>query len=106
MASVRHVALTTDCWTSITKESYMTVTVHYVSEKQKMISRVLNTIQLEERHTSENFAAQLMKIASDWNLTGKIAGVVTDNAYNIKHVNIKKKFWRSHIYNFFLFLRI
>ena len=70
------------------KESYMTVTVHYVSEKQKMISRVLNTIQLEERHTSENFAAQLMKIASDWNLTGKIAGVVTDNAYNIKHANI------------------
>jgi hypothetical protein len=65
MASVRHVALTTDCWTSITKESYMTVTVHYVSEKQKMISRVLNTIQLEERHTSENLAAQLMKIASD-----------------------------------------
>ena len=53
-----------------------------------MISRVLNTIQLEERHTSENFAAQLMKIASDWNLTGKIAGVVTDNAYNIKNVNI------------------
>jgi hypothetical protein len=66
MVSVRHVALTTDCWTSITKESYMTVTVHYVSEKQKMISRVLNTIQLiEERHTSENLAAQLMKIASD-----------------------------------------
>ena len=84
MASVRHVALTTDCWTSITKESYMTVTVHYVSEKQKMISRVLNTIQLEERNTYENLAAQLMKIASDWNLTGKIAGVVTDNAYNIK----------------------
>ncbi len=54
-----------------------------------MISRVLNTIQLiEERHTSENLAAQLMKIASDWNLTGKIADVVTDNAYNIKHVNI------------------
>ena len=66
----------------------MTVTVHYVSEKQKMISGVLNTIQLEERHTSENLAAQLMKIASDWNLTGKIAGVVTDNAYNIKNVNI------------------
>ena len=89
LASVKHVALTTDCWTSINNEGYMTVTVHYISEKQKMISRVLNTILLEERHTAVNLAAQLRRIASDWNLNGKIAAVVTDNAVNIKNIIYK-----------------
>jgi hypothetical protein len=46
---------------------------------------VLNTVLAEERHTSVNLAAMLLKIAIDWNLTGKIATVNTDNAANIKN---------------------
>lgn len=39
-----YVALTTDCWTSITNTGYLTVTVHYINEKFKMVSRVLSTV--------------------------------------------------------------
>ncbi len=89
LANVKHVALTTDCWTSINNEGYPTVTDHYISEKHKMISRVLATILMEERHTAINLATKLKEIATAWNLIGKITGVVSDNASNIKNV-IKK----------------
>jgi len=55
-------------------------------------------------HTSVNLAAQLMKIATDWNIIWKIAGVVSDNnAFNIKHLNVNKNFLRFHIYILFYF---
>jgi hypothetical protein len=54
LASVNHVALTTDGWTSNTGDSYITVTVHYINSHLKMITRVLNTSFVPQAHTSEN----------------------------------------------------
>lgn len=51
------IALTTDCWTSSTMASYITVTAHYINDdKVKIISRVLATIMVEGSHTAENLA--------------------------------------------------
>ncbi|KZS02545.1 Uncharacterized protein APZ42_000377, partial [Daphnia magna] len=83
LEGIKQVALTTDCWTSINNEGYMTVTVHYLSDKLKMVSRVLNTIMIEESHTAVNLAKELRKIVTEWNLMNKISAVVTDNAANI-----------------------
>jgi hypothetical protein len=88
LSAVKWVALTADGWTSITNEGYLTVTVHYISEKMKMVSRVLSTWCVEVSHTAENLAKELMDLVVEWQLTGKIVAVVTDNAYNIvKAVN-------------------
>lgn len=44
LEKVDYVALTTDCWTSLSNYSYLTITVHYISDKMKMVSRVLSTV--------------------------------------------------------------
>jgi hypothetical protein len=55
----------------------------------KRVPCVLNTVKIDERHTSINLAKELRKIVADWNLTNKISAVVTDNAANIKTNVIK-----------------
>ncbi len=62
LASVNHVALTTDGWTSNTGDSYITVTVHYINSHLKMITRVLNTSFVPQAHTSENICAFLKEV--------------------------------------------
>ena len=48
---IMYVALTTDCWTSLTTTSYMTVTCHYIDQEWQMQAHALATQNIEERHT-------------------------------------------------------
>ena len=50
------VAITTDAWTSLATESYVTVTVHYITKEWQMMSADLDTSDLDERHSAENLA--------------------------------------------------
>jgi hypothetical protein len=90
LTKVKYVALTADCWTSLSNDGYMTVTVHYLGEQFKMVSRVLNTITFSERHTAKNLAKELRTIVNNWGIIDKIVAVVTDNALNI--VNVGESF--------------
>jgi hypothetical protein len=60
LSGIKQVSLTTDCWTSINNEGFMTVTVHYLSAKIKMVSRVLNTI-INRRKTINKFSEGIEK---------------------------------------------
>jgi hypothetical protein len=82
--SVHHVALTTDGWTSITGDSYVTVTIHFINNHLKMLTRVLTTSFMPQAHTSENLCDFLKGVEKDWKLGGKIEAIVTDNAANMK----------------------
>ncbi|KZS13406.1 Uncharacterized protein APZ42_021473 [Daphnia magna] len=85
LSLANHIALTADCWTSLTNASYMTVTAHFINDQLKMVSRVLSTLVLEVSHTSENIAAHLKSVIADWDVPeDKISGIVTDNASNFK----------------------
>ncbi|XP_005093008.1 zinc finger BED domain-containing protein 4-like [Aplysia californica] len=84
MDEVNHLTVTTDCWTSRKTESFMTVTVHFVSPDWKLTSRVLNTVLLETTHTSENLAAKILEIFTAWGIKDKVTTIVTDNAANMK----------------------
>lgn len=77
------VCLTTDCWTSRTTTSYMSVTCHYI-EDFNMKSSLLDCFILTERHTSEQLAFKLNQVAEDWKIKDKVVACVTDNAQNIK----------------------
>lgn len=82
--SVHHVALTTDGWTSITGDSYVTVTIHFINNHLKMLTPVLTTSFMPQSHTSENLCDFLKGVEKNWKLGGKIQAIVTDNAANIK----------------------
>ncbi|XP_051935570.1 E3 SUMO-protein ligase ZBED1-like [Hippocampus zosterae] len=88
------VCLTTDCWTSRTTTSYMSVTCHFV-ENFKLVTCLLDCFEFSERHTSENLAEELLKVAKEWNVENKVVCCVSDNAANITKA-IKSLKWTHH----------
>jgi len=82
----RAVAITTDGWTAVTTESYITVTCHYVRQWQ-LKSSVLQTRSVEERHTATNLAELLNTAVDEWGIKGKVVACVHDNASNITLAN-------------------
>lgn len=65
LAQTDKVALTTDIWTSLAVESYVTVTCHYIDEEWEMKSTVLQTHSMPERDTAENLAEVLRTAAEE-----------------------------------------
>lgn len=86
LSKVTNVALTTDCWTSNTAESYMTITCHWM-EDWEMKSAVLLTEGMAKSHTADNLAEKLNEAVDDWGLTGRVIACVHDNARNIVSAN-------------------
>lgn len=84
VGSASAVCLTTDCWTSITTESYMAVTCHFIGNDYTLSTALLDCFSFSERHTADNLAEQLKKISEDWSISEKVVACVSDNASNIK----------------------
>ncbi len=80
------VGITTDGWTAMTTESYMTITCHAMIDGE-LCNYVLQTTALEERHTAENLAAFLRDAISKWRLEKKVITRVHDNATNMAVAN-------------------
>ncbi|XP_078025234.1 E3 SUMO-protein ligase ZBED1-like [Epinephelus lanceolatus] len=87
LASTKFMALTTDCWTALTTERYVTITCHYIDEDWKVKSAVLLTQSMPSRHTADNLAAKLNDAVETWGLSGKVSACVHDNARNIVAAN-------------------
>lgn len=83
LTQVKHVALTTDLWTSNQTLSYLTLTCHYINHEMQLCSKVLETLYVQKDHTAPNLAEELKNIAEEWEITQKICCIITDNAANI-----------------------
>lgn len=88
------VCLATDGWTSITNQSYIAVTAHFINSDTKLTTVLLGCLNYNERHTSSNLMAFLRQMAQDWRITHKITCIVSDNAPNILAA-IRLGDWRS-----------
>ena len=51
-----HIALSTDIWTSIATQAYITVTAHFISPNWELNTFLLQTASFPENHTAENIA--------------------------------------------------
>ncbi|XP_048054650.1 E3 SUMO-protein ligase ZBED1-like [Megalobrama amblycephala] len=87
LESTKFVSLTTDCWTALTTESYITITCHYIDEDWQIHSAVLLTQSMPSRHTAENLSAKLIDAVETWGLNGKVSACVHDNARSIVAAN-------------------
>jgi len=75
LSSALSVAVTTDIWTSITNEPYISLTASYITPEWELRSRTLSNEPIEERHTQvrhhrrmidrPNFYSELCK-TSQW----------------------------------------
>lgn len=77
------VAITTDGWTSITNQSYFSLTAHFIDDQCNLKSYLLDCFEYEERHTAENIAGELQRVVNEWGISSKICGAITDNAANM-----------------------
>jgi hypothetical protein len=94
VSKISHCCLTTDCWTSSNNDSFISVTVHFLDENFKIQSMLLTCSIFDKSHTSENLAKELLTIAKDWAIEGKIVLAVSDNAANIKSAIQNRTPWK------------
>ena len=77
-------ALTTDIWTSCTTQAYITVTAHFLTGNWKLVTKVLSTAEMPERHTGVHIAQRIRDSIENWGLSNeRITAVVHDNAANM-----------------------
>ncbi|XP_059210868.1 E3 SUMO-protein ligase ZBED1-like [Centropristis striata] len=87
LATADRVAITTDCWTALTAESYMTITCHYICNNWQMNSVVLLTESLPSRHTADLLAEKMNEAVEQWGFEGRVIACVHDNAANVTAAN-------------------
>ncbi|KAK2579952.1 hypothetical protein KPH14_007632 [Odynerus spinipes] len=83
LESIDKICLTTDTWTSINTDIFITATCHYISNNFELISRTLETKKFMGKHTSVAIVNQLFDICKEWRIENKITTIVTDNAPNM-----------------------
>lgn len=83
LKDARSVSCTSDYWSSIAQESYITVTAHFIDDQWCPKSYTLTTHKLDDRHTASNLSSQLEITFNKWEIDQKIMAVVTDNAKNV-----------------------
>ncbi|XP_073681633.1 E3 SUMO-protein ligase ZBED1-like [Garra rufa] len=83
LCNTDRVAITCDAWTSISTDSYVTITAHYITDECKLAACVLQTRSMNESHTGANVAELLQSVASEWKIANKDLVLVTDNASNM-----------------------
>jgi len=83
-ADVEFTCITTDTCTSLATNSYLTVTVHYVSVDWLLRSIILRTMFLDDRYTGENLSQWITELITKFGVNPeKVVAVVYDNASNM-----------------------
>ena len=81
----RAFGFTTDMWTSRSTHSYVSFTVHFITDEYHLKHHLLETKEFTEAHTAENIAEEMTSIISEWGLESTdLIAATTDNASNIK----------------------
>ena len=77
-------SITTDLWSSRAKQSYIALTIHYLTKSFEMRSHLIETKEFAEAHTGETIAEVLEQILYDWNVdVDKLVVATADNGSNI-----------------------
>lgn len=81
---LNRISLTTDGWSSISQDPYMSLTAHYINQDWELVTRCLKTEYHPESHTAENVADFIKDSLGEYGLRyGNVVTVTTDNAANM-----------------------
>ena len=86
LENVSAICLTTDGWTSIINQSFVTVTIHFINPKKdyEISTVLLRCTDFPQSYTGDDLALFLKNTVAEWGLNQHVAAVVTDNAANMK----------------------
>lgn len=82
LANVSKVAITSDGWTSLAQDHYITVTAHY-SSQGKLQQKVLQTKAVYRAQTGETVAVEIGEVLEEFGITQKVVVMTVDNASNM-----------------------
>ena len=80
-----YIALTTDIWTSVATQSYITVTAHFISSNWELKTCLLQTTNFPKNHTADNICEKLQEILSNFHVScSKVVSIVHDQGSNMQ----------------------
>ncbi|XP_026328606.1 zinc finger BED domain-containing protein 6-like [Hyposmocoma kahamanoa] len=84
LSTIEYITLTTDIWSdTMNMKSFLGVTAHFGFDIE-LYAVTLGVYELNQRHTSDYIAAELIKTCEAWGIhKEKVSAVVTDNAANM-----------------------
>ncbi|CAH1435710.1 unnamed protein product [Lactuca virosa] len=85
------ICLTSDLWTSITTDGYISLTAHFIDENWILQKRLLNFSDMPPPHNGISLSEKGYSMLADWGIEGKLFSITLDNASsNDTFVNILK----------------
>ncbi|KAI7789674.1 putative zinc finger BED domain-containing protein 1-like [Triplophysa rosa] len=82
LTTVGKLALTSDSWTSLSQDHYLTVTAHYILEGETR-QKVLTTKAVYEAQTGPIVAEEISEVLQEFGIMDKIVAVTVDNTANM-----------------------
>ena len=76
------VTCTTDCWQSPAYDSYMAVTVHWISKDWEMRGLTVAMVDVPESHTGNYLCNKLLEALQLYKVEPKVGAIISDNASN------------------------
>ncbi|KAL5706065.1 hypothetical protein ACHQM5_024276 [Ranunculus cassubicifolius] len=83
------ICLTSDLWTSIANDGYISLTAHYVDDDWKLQKRVISFSYMPTPHTGNAICEKIHSLLADWGIEKKLFSITLDNATsNLTFVNL------------------
>ncbi|KAL9995206.1 putative transcription factor/ chromatin remodeling BED-type(Zn) family [Helianthus debilis subsp. tardiflorus] len=76
------ICLTSDCWTSIVTDGYLSLTAHYIDSNWVLQKRILNFAYMPPPHTGIALAEKISGLVKSWGIEKKLFSITLDNAYS------------------------
>ena len=85
LQSVSYIALTSDIWTSLATQSYISATAHFITFEWELNSCVLKTLYFPDSHTGVHISEKLKENCSNFSVSSdKVVAVVHDQGSNMQ----------------------
>ncbi|XP_043694376.1 zinc finger BED domain-containing protein RICESLEEPER 2-like [Telopea speciosissima] len=86
------ISLTSDLWTSITNDGYISLTDHYIDKDWVLHKKLLKFCIMPPPHTGINICEMVSKILSEWGINRKLFSITLDNAIsNFSFIELLKR---------------
>ena len=77
-----HVSITTDLWSSMAQDSYLSLTGHFINSNIERQQPCLHAVPFHDSHTGERIASMITNCLQAWGIAEKLHVVVRDNGSN------------------------
>ena len=85
LQSVSYNVLTSDIWTSLATQSYISATAHFITSEWEISSCVLQTLHFPDSHSGVHISEKWMEICSNFSISNdKVVAIVHDQGSNMQ----------------------